>query len=217
MPSYNKGEFIAQAIQSVIKQTLSDWELIIVDDNSIDGTRDLLDYYHRLDKRIKLILRQKRYGVDAARNLGVRASRSGLILVLDADDWSDKNRAEITYNHFQKHPDTDIFYGSFMTAEPDGQTTFLIGAMPVDDDILKRTGMFEICHSTVAYPQRIWEKYPYDGGGEWNLYWNVYKNGGVFRCTKSTLGAYRCSERVQEDYGKFRKLREKKRKKMGLG
>jgi len=215
MTSYNKGQFIAQAIDSVRKQTLTDWELIIIDDCSTDKTQDLLEYYRRLDERIKPYCRQKNYGCDAAHNLGNKIANTDIILVLDCDDWADKNRAKITYNHFQKHPDTDIFYGSFMTAEPNGQTAILVTGTPVNDEILKRTGMFEICHSTVAYPKRVAEKYPYCGG-EWNLYWNVYKDGGIFRCTRSLLGAYRCSERVEADYGKFKQLREKKKHKMGL-
>lgn len=216
IPNWNKGCFLAQAIDSVRKQTLADWELIVVDDNSSDGTQDLLKHYHRIDKRIKPILRRKRYGADAARNLAAKAASSDLLLVLDADDWSDKNRARITYDFFKKYPDTDLFYGSFMTAEPNGRTVMLVTATPIDRFILEKTGFFEICHSTVAYPKRIWKKYPYDGGGEWNLYWNIYKNGGTIRCTKRMLGAYRCSESVEADYSKFKHLLEKKRKKMGL-
>jgi len=216
MPTYNKVQFIARAIESVRGQTLRDWELIIVDDCSTDGTQELLEHYRELDERIKVIYRKKNYGIAVSRNLACKASSSGLILVLDADDWADKCRARVTYNYFKKHPDTDLFYGSFMLAEPDGKCSYLVGATPIDKNILKETGYFEICHSTVAYPKRIWEKYPYKGTGEWDLYWGIYSNSGKIRFTRKTLGAFRCSERCDKDYGKFKHHLEKKKKKMGL-
>lgn len=216
MPTYQKVQFIAQAINSVRKQTLQDWELIVVDDCSTDGTQELLKYYRNLDSRIIPLYRKKNYGIDATRNLGIARASADIICVLDADDWADKHRARITYDHFRKHPDTSIFYGAFMTAEPNGQTVLLVNASPLDPGVLKRTGMWEICHSTVAYPKKVWKKYPYDGGGDWELYWRIYRDGGIFRCTEKILGAYRCGESVGTDYGKFRQLLEKKKKKMGI-
>jgi len=211
MPTYQKVQFIAQAIKSVRKQSLQDWELIVVDDCSTDGTQELLRYYRELDDRIIPLYRKKNYGIDATRNLGAARASAEIICVLDADDWASKHRARITYNHFKKHPDTSIFYGAFMTAEPNGQTVFLVNAALLDE-----SGMWEICHSTVAYPKKVWEKYPYDGGGDWELYRRIYKDSGIFRCTEKVLGAYRCGESVGEDYAKFKQLQIKKRKKLGF-
>jgi len=222
MPSYEKGAFIARAIESVREQTLKDWELIVVDDCSTDGTQELLKYYRKLDERIKPYYREKNYGVDPARNLGSKIANTNLLLVLDADDWADKKRARITYDHFQKHPDTDLFYGSFMAADIRVKHLIMCCAEKFTKESLERTGFFGICHSTVAYPKRIWEQYPYIGdhdkgnGGEWDLYWRLYKDGGKFRFTTSVLGAYRCGESALKDFEKREKLLVKKRKKMGL-
>jgi len=216
MPTYQKVQFISRAIESVQGQTFKDWELIIVDDCSTDGTQELLKHYRELDERIKPIYRKKNYGIAASRNLACKAASTDLLLILDADDWADKCRARVTYNHFKKHPDTDLFYGSFMLAEPDGECSYLIGATPIDKNILKETGYFEICHSTVAYPKRTWEKYPYKGNGEWDLYWGIYSNGGKIRFTRKTLGAFRCSSRCDKDYGKFKHHLRKKTAKMNL-
>jgi len=214
MPCHNEQIFIAQAIDSVREQTLEDWELIIVDDYSTDTTRELLEYYRKLDKRVKPILREKHYGVDAARNLGCKITNSDLLLVLDADDWSSNFRARVTYDHFCKHPDTDLFYGSFMASDERGESLILTNARPFTKESLWKTGFFGICHSVIAYPKRIWEKYPYDGGGEWDLFWKLYKDGCKFRYTERVLGAYRCGNHVWEDFEKREKLLAKKRKKM---
>jgi len=217
MPTYQKVQFIAQAIDSVRKQTLQDWELIVVDDCSTDSTQELLKYYRELDDRIIPLYRQKNYGIDATRNLGTARASAKIICVLDADDWADKHRARITYDHFRKHPDTSVFYGAFMTAEPNGQTINLVNATPLTENKLKKTGgFFEICHSVVAYPKEVWKKYPYDGGGDWEFYRRIYKDGGIFRCTEKILGAYRCGESVGKDYAKFKELQIKKRKKLGF-
>lgn len=214
MPCHNEQVFIAQAIDSVRKQTLKDWELIIVDDYSTDTTRELLEYYKKLDKRIKPVLREKHYGVDVARNLACKVANSDLLLILDADDWSSNYRARVTYNHFRKHPDTDLFYGSFMAVNERRTSHLLTNAKPFTEESLRRTGFFGICHSTIAYPKRIWEKYPYDGGGEWNLFFKLYKDGCKFRYTERVLGAYRCGENVLRDFEKREKLLAKKRRKM---
>lgn len=222
IPTYQKVQFIAKAIDSIRSQTLKDWELIVIDDCSTDGTQELLEYYRNLDDRIKPIYRKKNCGIDATRNLGNKVANANLILVLDADDWADKKRAQITYNHFKKHPDTDLFHGSFMATDERETHFTMCCARLFTKESLERTGLFFICHSTVAYPKRIWEKYLYTGdrakgnGGEWEFYWRLYKDGAKFRFTTSVLGGYRCGDSVRKDCEKYDKLLAKKRKKMGL-
>ena len=83
MPAHNAAPTIAEAIESVLAQTVADWELIIVDDGSADGTADIARRY--ADPRIRL-LRQPRQGVAAARNRAAAESRGALLAFLDADD-----------------------------------------------------------------------------------------------------------------------------------
>jgi glycosyltransferase involved in cell wall biosynthesis len=82
IPNYNYSHFLGQAIDSVLAQTYPDIEILVVDDGSSDGSRDVLDGF---GDRIKVIYQQNQ-GVAAARNNGVQASRGSFVAFLDADD-----------------------------------------------------------------------------------------------------------------------------------
>ncbi len=85
IPTFNRAHVLARAIDSVLAQTYSPIEIIVVDDGSFDGTKELLDRY----KGKIQILTQSNKGVSAARNLGIRKSCGPLIALLDSDDaWT---------------------------------------------------------------------------------------------------------------------------------
>lgn len=81
IPVYNVGKYFEECIESILKQTCSDWELILIDDGSTDGTREKCDSYSRLDKRIKTIY-SNRGGVSKARNLGIDTAKGDFLLLL---------------------------------------------------------------------------------------------------------------------------------------
>jgi glycosyltransferase involved in cell wall biosynthesis len=85
IPAYNAAQFLPAAIASVQAQTLTDWELLIIDDGSIDHTAAVVQPFLQRDRRIQLI-RQTNQGVSAARTHGVEHSQGDLIAFLDADD-----------------------------------------------------------------------------------------------------------------------------------
>ncbi|MBK1885444.1 glycosyltransferase family 2 protein [Marinobacter sp. DY40_1A1] len=87
MPAYNASNYIEATISSVLKQSISDWELIVVDDCSTDDTRDKVIALAENDPRIRLIALDKNFGGPAGpRNMGVRAARSDFVAFLDSDD-----------------------------------------------------------------------------------------------------------------------------------
>jgi glycosyltransferase involved in cell wall biosynthesis len=104
IPTFNRGWCLGEAVDSVLGQRWSDYELIVVDDGSTDETTELLASYGR---RIR-VLRQANRGVSAARNLGIRASAGRLVAFLDSDDlWlPQKLAAQVAY--FEEHPDALI-------------------------------------------------------------------------------------------------------------
>ena len=82
IPTYNRGWVLAEAIDSVLSQEFSDYELIVVDDGSTDNTREVLGSYGR----DITVLQQANRGVSAARNRGIAASQAPLVAFLDSDD-----------------------------------------------------------------------------------------------------------------------------------
>lgn len=92
MPVYNQSRFIKEAVDSILNQTFSDFELIIIDDASTDGTTEILKKY--TDPRIKLIIKDRNQGVSRAINDGLRLAKGKYIARMDGDDISVKDRFE---------------------------------------------------------------------------------------------------------------------------
>lgn len=93
IPVYNTEKYIGQCLESVIEQTYSNLEIILVDDGSTDGSRKICDEYANKDKRIK-VLYQKNGGQAKARNYGIRYAHGIYIVYIDSDDYVSANHIE---------------------------------------------------------------------------------------------------------------------------
>lgn len=107
IPTYNRKHFLAISVESVLNQSFADFELIIVDDGSEDGTKEFIKKYR--DPRLRYIY-QEHKGVSAARNQGIKESRGKFICFLDSDDRYRQEKLEITYQYIQKFPQYKIFH-----------------------------------------------------------------------------------------------------------
>ncbi|MBN2109292.1 MAG: glycosyltransferase family 2 protein [Deltaproteobacteria bacterium] len=94
IPLYNQQRYIGDALQSVVQQTFPDWECIIINDGSTDGSRDAALACMQRDSRIRLIDQPNR-GLSAARNRGLAEARGRYIQFLDADDCIDKEKLRL--------------------------------------------------------------------------------------------------------------------------
>ena len=90
VPVYNVRPYLEQCVRSIIAQTYQDWECILVDDGSTDGSRELCDKLEAEEERLKVI-HQKNQGVSAARNHGIEMSTGEYICFIDSDDWVGAN------------------------------------------------------------------------------------------------------------------------------
>ncbi len=104
VPTYNRHQFLGQTLDSVLAQTYSHFELIVVDDGSDDPTPDLLAAYGRDIQ----VIRQSHQGVSSARNTGIQAAQSEWIALLDSDDYWLPQKLESQIAHFKAHPDALI-------------------------------------------------------------------------------------------------------------
>lgn len=96
IPIYNTGEYLHKCISSVLSQTLTDFELILVNDGSKDNSGQICDEYARKDSRIKVIHKENA-GVSAARNDGIKLACGEYIGFIDSDDWIDSSMYEELY------------------------------------------------------------------------------------------------------------------------
>lgn len=116
-PAYNVDKYLAECIESVIAQTFTDWELIIVNDGSTDNTCGICDKYALKDSRIKVI-HQLNQGVSVARNTALRNARGTYIATIDSDDYVEPNWLEKLYSLIIEY-DADVsqigYYREFKT------------------------------------------------------------------------------------------------------
>ncbi len=108
MPLYNKAPYVAKAIRSVLAQTFSDYELVIVDDGSKDVSGNIAEKLIAGNAHCRLI-RQENAGVSVARNNGVAASQGDYLCFLDADDWWEPSFLEEMEKLIEEFPDAGIY------------------------------------------------------------------------------------------------------------
>lgn len=106
MPVYNKRKYLTKSLNSIINQTYKDFELIIVDDGSIDGSGKICDEFAEKDQRIKVI-HLKNAGVSNARNVGLDNAKGKYLQFIDSDDYIDEDMLEKLYDKATQY-DVDI-------------------------------------------------------------------------------------------------------------
>ena len=119
MPAYNAEAFISESIQSVQQQTHENWELLIIDDASKDGTLMLIEQFQSQDHRIRLHPLPTNQGAGFARNIGIKASKGDFVAFLDADDLWKPEKLEKQLEFMQKEK-VGICYSSYELMGEDG-------------------------------------------------------------------------------------------------
>jgi len=115
IPAFNSKEFIQQTINSVLKQTYQNFEIIIVDDESTDDTISIIKDLSAKDKRISYFQVPHSGRPSVPRNFGAEKSKGEFIAFLDADDIWVKNKLEQQLHKFEKHPDYILVYSMSVT------------------------------------------------------------------------------------------------------
>lgn len=111
-PIYNSELYLSETINSIINQTFENWELLLINDNSIDNSKEIAETYIKNDPRIKLVNLSKNQGAAVARNLGIEKAKGRFIAFLDSDDlWEpDKLEYQVDFMLSQKIPFTYSSY-----------------------------------------------------------------------------------------------------------
>jgi hypothetical protein len=149
MSVFNGEEFLAEAVESILAQTFSDFEFIIIDDGSTDKTAGILAGYSKRDARIR-IFSQKNSGRAESLNRGMELAKAPLIARMDADDLSLPSRLKEQVEFLETHPSVGVLSGAYEQIDSSGR---LLGTirLPLDDtdiraQMLKWNAM---CHPAV--------------------------------------------------------------------
>ena len=124
MPTYNVEKYISAAIVSVINQTYSDWELLVIDDGSTDNSNSVAQVYANKDLRIKVI-KKENGGLSDARNYGLDRMNGDYVTFVDSDDELSPNTLEPLLNIMHNHPEYDILEYSVLQNPGEHDETFI--------------------------------------------------------------------------------------------
>jgi glycosyltransferase involved in cell wall biosynthesis len=119
MPVYNIERYLTEAIDSILNQTFTDFEFVIVNDGSTDGTARILEEYAAREPRIR-VFHQPNGGIVSALNAGLAQCRAGYIARMDGDDISMPHRFALQVDYLDRHPNCVIVGGIFMSIDEAG-------------------------------------------------------------------------------------------------
>jgi glycosyltransferase involved in cell wall biosynthesis len=184
VPCYNQGEFLNETLESVFKQTCSDWECIIVDDGSTDNTMEIAQSWALKDSRFKYYFKQNS-GVSSARNFGIELAQGEFLQFLDSDDIlddrkikysidelnkSNKKKIQIVVSNFKMiSTDSTEFYPAFCELTEESLTfeNFLYNFFSIQ----LQCGFFEATlFNTIKFPENL------SAQEDWIVWLNLLKN-----------------------------------------
>ena len=163
MPLYNKAPYVRKAVESVVEQTYGDWELIVVDDCSTDGSATVVEKI--VDPRIRIVRLGVNGGVGAARNRAVAESTAAHICFLDADDWWEPTFLEEMAGLVERHPGAGIYGTGYYIVKNGRKRVAPIG---VDEgftegeinycQVYARTLCMPLTSISVCMPRRVFDE-----------------------------------------------------------
>ena len=134
MPTYNSEKYVGEAIESVLSQSLEDWELLVVDDCSVDNTVDILRDFESRDRRIRIFRQQSNLGPAKSRNLAISEAAGRYIAFLDSDDLWRSEKLQRQLDHFQ-YTGAPLVYSAYEKIDESGERNGRVVSVPesIDD------------------------------------------------------------------------------------
>jgi glycosyltransferase involved in cell wall biosynthesis len=134
MTVYNTADYVAEAVESILKQTFADFELVIVDDGSTDGSTAILRELAARDARIRLVSRPNT-GIVRAANEGLAMATGRYVARMDSDDISDPTRLAKQVEYMEAHPDCVLLGSRVIVCDPYGSAVYRSGHKLAHEEI----------------------------------------------------------------------------------
>lgn len=156
MPVYKTSQYLREAMDSMLSQTFTDFELIVLNDCSPDNAEEILDEYN--DPRIVRYLGEKNVGLANVLNVGMQLAKGEYIARMDSDDLSTPNRLEVQVNFLEQHPDIDLCScGMILFGAKDGKWV-----RESDPDKVRISALF---YSPILHASSVWRKEAFEKEG----------------------------------------------------
>lgn len=193
VPVYNAKRFIKETIKSVLEQTISNWELILVDDCSTDGSYDLIKTYE--SDQIRIFQMHENGGQAKARNFGRKKARGRYLAFLDADDLWSPNKLETEFSYIREHEYAFVFTGYEFAGE-DGKRNGHIVKVPESVDYkyaLKNTTIstITVMFDRTKVKDELLEMPSGVRGEDSATWWQILRHGYTAHGINEPLSVYR--------------------------
>ena len=193
MPAYNAAPFIEEAINSVISQTVKDWELLVIDDCSTDNTREIVEKIALHDSRVRLLVNEKNMGAAGSRNRGLDVFKGQYVALLDSDDYWYPQMLEKMIARTE-NTKADIIYCSYELVDEQGVKVCNDFLVPETTDFKQSIVRSVITCSTVLITADLASKnrFPVNMYHEDIAMWfQILRDGGTACGVNEVLAAYR--------------------------
>lgn len=190
MPAYNVEKYISESIESVINQTYQNWELIIVDDCSIDNTKDIIKSFEKQDKRIKVVFRKRNGGKPSiTKNSAIKYIKGDYIAFLDSDDLWLPQKLEIQMG-LLKDSDYKLCYsGGYLIDENENEIGNFLPKYKNGYIFKQMLFKYEINNQSVLIKRDVFRKFNEDItiGEDYNLFMEIVLNNKVCNIKKKLV------------------------------
>mgnify|MGYP001224173705 FL=1 len=162
IPVYNREKFVASAIESILAQSFTDFELLLIDDSSTDGSVGILRSY-TTDPRVRLVCNEQNLGIPRTRNRGIELARGEYIAMLDSDDWAYPRRLAKQVAFLDRHRDFAVVGAWATEMDEKGRSLRRVKILPVLPGELQSRLLFSYCHphSSIMARTAVLQEYRY--------------------------------------------------------
>ncbi len=208
MSVFNDIDYLDAAINSILHQTFSEFEFLIIDDASKDGSSEVLDRYAELDSRIRLIKNNRNMGLGYCLAKGVKESKGELIARMDSDDIAVLNRLELQIKTFNEKQNLDILGGAAIDIDEKGNEIGYRRPPLEHNKIVKYIWTCPIIHPTVMFKKKsILEVGSYSADIRRRQDYELWFRAVAGRLKFSNLKEYLLYYRLTDNYYKKNNLR----------
>lgn len=193
MPAYNAQSYIEQAISSVLTQSVTDLELLVIDDGSQDNTRQIVTDIAEKDHRVRLLVNEQNMGAAGTRNRGLELCRGQYVALLDSDDYYLEGMLQSMLNRAEE-TGADIIYCSYAIVDEDGKPLCNDFIVPEETDFESSLVRSVITCSTVLMGGELARNNRFPLGlyhEDIALWFQILRSGGTARGVPQVLAAYR--------------------------